>query len=93
MRLLCQRLNSYLIIKKLAYETDSWDLYLALKNSENVVVVDGRSKEVYQREHIPGAINQPHKEICFNNTEKLDKTKYISATVMVLVVMLLPKPR
>ncbi len=75
MRLLCQRLNSYLIIKKLAYETDSWDLYLALKNSENVVVVDGRSKEVYQREHIPGAINQPHKEICFNNTEKLDKTK------------------
>lgn len=61
--------------KKLAYETDSWDLYLALKNNKNVVVVDGRSKDAYQREHIPGAINHPHKEICFNNTEQLDKTK------------------
>ncbi|MBS0878710.1 rhodanese-like domain-containing protein, partial [Tatumella sp. JGM82] len=61
--------------QKLAYETDSWDLYLALKENTNVVVVDGRSKDAYQREHIPGAINQPHKEICFNNTEHLDKTK------------------
>ncbi|ACT08465.1 Rhodanese domain protein [Dickeya chrysanthemi Ech1591] len=61
--------------KKLSFETDSWDLYLALKNGENVVVVDGRSKEAYQREHIPGALHVPHKEICFNNTAELDKSK------------------
>lgn len=61
--------------KKLAYETDSWDLYLAIKNGENVIVIDGRSKDAYQREHIPGAINAPHREICFNNTAGLDKSK------------------
>lgn len=61
--------------KKLAFETDSWDLYLAIKNAENVVIIDGRSKEAYQHEHIPGAINIPHKEICFNKTSELDKTK------------------
>ncbi|EXU76742.1 rhodanese-like domain-containing protein [Erwinia mallotivora] len=61
--------------KKLAYETDSWDLYLAMKNGENVVIVDGRAKEAYLREHIPGAINLPHKEMCFNTTAGLDKSK------------------
>ncbi len=52
--------------EKLSYETDLWDLYLALKNGENIIVVDGRSKEAYQHEHIPGAINIPHKEMCFD---------------------------
>ena len=61
--------------KKLSYETDAWDLYLALKNNDNVVIVDGRSKENYQREHIPGAINIHHKELCFNNAAELDKAK------------------
>jgi rhodanese-related sulfurtransferase len=61
--------------QKLTYETDSWDLYLALKGNQNVVVVDGRSREAFEREHIPGAVNIPHKEICFNNTETLDKSK------------------
>ena len=42
--------------KKLSFEADSWDLYLALNAGENIVVVDGRSEEAYQREHIPGAI-------------------------------------
>ena len=39
--------------QKLAFETDSWDLYEALSQSEPVVVVDGRSPEAYAREHIP----------------------------------------
>jgi rhodanese-related sulfurtransferase len=61
--------------QKLAYETDSSDLHLALKNNENILVVDGRSAEAYQHEHIPGAINIPHKGICSNNTAELDKSK------------------
>jgi rhodanese-related sulfurtransferase len=61
--------------KKLSYETDSWDLYLALKADSNVVVVDGRSPQAFEREHIPGAINLPHKALCFNTTDILDKSK------------------
>lgn len=61
--------------KKLAFETDSWDLFLALKAGENVVVVDGRSKEAWAREHIPGAINLPHRDLSTHSTNELDKTK------------------
>ena len=46
------QLNHYK--QKLAFETDSWDVYEALGKGEPVVVVDGRSAEAYAREHIPG---------------------------------------
>lgn len=59
--------------EKLAYETDSWDLYIALKAGENILVVDGRSAEAYVREHIPGAINIPHRTISQDSLSKLDK--------------------
>lgn len=59
---------------RLTYEIDSWDLFLALKNGDNVVVIDGRSEEAYQRQHIPGAINIPHKGLCFNSTVELSKS-------------------
>ena len=58
---------------KLAYEADSWDLYLALEAGEKIVVVDGRSAEAYAREHIPGAINIPHRGISQDSLSKLDK--------------------
>ena len=45
---------------KLAYEIDSWDLSVALRNGANVVVIDARAPDAYAREHIPGAINLPH---------------------------------
>jgi rhodanese-related sulfurtransferase len=48
---------------KLAYETDSWDLKTALEDGQDIVVVDGRSAEAYEREHIPGAVNIPHRTI------------------------------
>ena len=60
---------------KLAYEMDSWDVYAALEAGEDLVIVDGRTKAAYEREHIPGSMNLPHREICFNATESLDKTK------------------
>ncbi|WP_127957388.1 rhodanese-like domain-containing protein [Serratia microhaemolytica] len=61
--------------KKLAFETDSSDLYSAIQQGDNLVVVDGRSREAYLREHIPGAINLPHKALCANNSAELDKSK------------------
>ncbi len=60
---------------KLAYEMDSWDVYEALEAGENLVVVDGRSREAYEVEHIPGSVNLPHREISSNATSHLDKTR------------------
>lgn len=51
--------NHYLA--KLAYEIDSWDLSVALEAGESLVVIDARSPEAYEQEHIPGAINIPHR--------------------------------
>ncbi len=62
---------------KLAYETDSWDLKAALEAGENVAVVDARSSEAYGAEHIPGAINIPHREMSAETTAHLDKSALI----------------
>ena len=61
-------------LRKLDYEMDSADLYEALEKNEPIVVVDGRSASSYTREHIPGAISLPHREISFDSTESLDKS-------------------
>ena len=61
--------------RKLAYEMDSADLYDALEKGEPIVVVDGRSSSAYAQEHIPGAVSLPHREISFNSTESLDRSK------------------
>ena len=47
--------------RKLEFEIDSWDLKVALENGENVVAVDARAPEAFAREHIPGAMNLPHR--------------------------------
>jgi len=60
---------------KLAFEMDSWDLHVAISNNEAVVVVDGRSEAAFAKEHIPGAINLPHRGISTLSTEALDKSK------------------
>ena len=48
---------------KLAYEIDSWDLFEALNNDDCTVVIDARSEDVFEQEHIPGAINLPYRTI------------------------------
>lgn len=58
---------------KLAYEMDSWDLYVALQDGAQVVVVDGRSSDAYAREHIPGAVNIPHRSISQDSLAGLDR--------------------
>ncbi len=60
---------------KLAYEVDSWDLAELLKHDASVVVVDSRAQEAYQREHIPSAVNLPHRTVSFASTNHLDASK------------------
>ncbi|MBI1317383.1 MAG: rhodanese-like domain-containing protein [Candidatus Hydrogenedens sp.] len=62
---------------KLAYETDSWDLKVALEAGENVIVIDARSAEAFLREHIPGAISLPHMTMSPETTASLDKTALV----------------
>ena len=60
---------------KLAFEMDSWDVYEALGNGEPIVVVDGRSAEAFAHEHIPGAVNLPHRDLSPATTAKLEKSR------------------
>lgn len=60
---------------KLNYETDSWDLFEALNNGEPIVVIDARSQEAYELEHIPMSINIPHRLMSEATTRALDKSK------------------
>ena len=62
---------------KLAYEIDSWDLNAALEAGERIVVIDARSPEAFQREHIPGAINIPHRTMSAESTSRLDRAALI----------------
>ena len=55
---------------KLAYEIDSWDLSVALEAGEHIVVIDTRSPEAFQREHIPKAINIPHRMMSEESTSR-----------------------
>jgi len=62
---------------KLAYETDSWDLMVAMSNKENIIVIDARAVNAYDKEHIPGAINLHHSLMDNKTTENLDKKALI----------------
>ena len=57
---------------KLAHEIDSADLHEAVEKGESVVVVDGRTAGAFAREHIPNAIDLPHREINLESTQSLD---------------------
>jgi len=58
---------------KLAFEMDPSDLFDALNNGEKVVVIDARKTFGYEAEHIPTAINIPHREMTAETTQHLDK--------------------
>jgi len=60
---------------KLAYEMDPSDLWDALENNEKIVALDARQTFGFKKEHIPTAINIPHKEMNTENTKHLDKSK------------------
>ena len=56
---------------KLKYESDSWDLNEALAQKKNLLVIDARSEAAYKNEHIPGAINIPHRTMSPETTGQL----------------------
>jgi rhodanese-related sulfurtransferase len=58
---------------KLAFETDAWDLNEMLREHANVVVVDARSEAAYAQEHIPQALNLPHRKMNPETTRHLDR--------------------
>lgn len=60
--------------EKLEFETDSWDLRAALDKGEKIIVVDARSTQSYQEEHIPGAVNLPHRTMTEESTRHLDRS-------------------
>lgn len=62
---------------KLAFETDSWDLKVAIESGEKVIVIDARSHEAFRKEHIPGAVNIPHRDMSEKTTGALDKSALI----------------
>ena len=58
---------------KLAFEMDPSDLFDALKNGEKVIALDARKAFGFEAEHIPNAINIPHREMSPETTNHLDK--------------------
>jgi len=58
---------------KLAYEIDSWDLAVALRDGTRVVVIDARSPEAFAREHVPGAISLPHRAMSPETVAAIDR--------------------
>ena len=65
-----------LMVEKLRFHTDSWDLSLDLKSGHpEIVVIDARSREAYAEGHIPSAVSFPHREMTIESTERLDRRK------------------
>jgi len=60
---------------KLDFEIDPSDLFQALENGNSLVPLDTRQRLGFEKEHIPGAINIPHREMDENSTKHLDKIK------------------
>lgn len=58
---------------KLAFEMDPSDLFNALNNGEKVIVIDARKAFGFEAEHIPTAINIPHREMTAETTKHLNK--------------------
>ena len=59
--------------RKLDHELDSADLYAAIEAGERIVVVDTRTRDAYATEHIPVAINLPHREMNEGSVADLDR--------------------
>lgn len=68
-----ERINFYQ--QKLEFEIDSWDLYESINRGDNITVIDARSSESYNIEHIPNSINLPHREMSVEKLNGLDKSK------------------
>ncbi len=59
---------------KLAYEIDPADLFEAINQGEQVIPLDVRQIFGYEKEHLPNALNLPHRNITEDSTRHLDKS-------------------
>lgn len=48
---------------ELTFETDCWDVHVALEKGADFVLLDVRSPAMFAKGHIPGAISLPHGKI------------------------------
>lgn len=54
--------------KRLSFETDCWDVYHSITTgTQDFVLLDVRSPELFARGHLPGAINIPHRKLIESN--------------------------
>jgi rhodanese-related sulfurtransferase len=60
---------------KLDFQMDPSDLFNALEKGENIVPLDTRQPFGFNKEHIPGAVNIPHRNMDEKSTKHLDRTK------------------
>jgi rhodanese-related sulfurtransferase len=59
--------------RKLAHETDAWDLRVLQREGADVVVIDAWSDAAFAQEHIPGAVSFPHAKMSPATTANLDR--------------------
>jgi rhodanese-related sulfurtransferase len=59
---------------KLSFEMDPSDLFDALNKGERIIPVDARKSFGYEAEHIPGAMNIPHRDMTTEATQHLDRS-------------------
>lgn len=58
--------------RKLAFETDAFDLHAAVEAGKDITIVDTRSAAAYQDEHIAGAVHLSHREMSAATTADID---------------------
>jgi rhodanese-related sulfurtransferase len=58
---------------KLAFEMDPSDLFAAIEAGEKIIALDARKAFAFEKEHIPGAVNLPHREMSAKTTADFDK--------------------
>jgi rhodanese-related sulfurtransferase len=62
--------------KKLAYETDCWDVHFSLESGlDEMVLLDVRSPELFAAGHVPGATNLPRQKLNEKTLAQYDKDR------------------
>lgn len=65
-------------LHKLRLEVDPSDVHFDLeKGIHNFVLIDTRSASDFEREHIPGAINLPHRQMNEETTKEIPRDRII----------------
>jgi len=64
--------------KRLGFETDCWDVSHAITTgTKDFVLLDVRSKELFERGHLPSAINIPHAKLIASRLKEFPKENFI----------------